>query len=347
VVLEPFKTGAPATLQNEHDTGRLVTFVTQTNRLSSVFRSTDTGTGWTAMAFPGDADGGVNPGGQALTNCAILADRTDATVVYVSGDCEPTNSGAADGATNWTGRIFRGDADSGGPQWTAAVANGANNTAPHADSRAMVFDANGVLLEADDGGLYRLLDAATNSRRWVSCNGNLRVNEIWSLAYDPLNNVIFTGNQDTGTAVQPGRLPDPVDLNYDGAADDVATRSVWRQITQGDGNTEAAVVVRGADGLERTVRLVMGNSLTAFLRMEFDNTGADVTPPATTRPDGRRVNQFNNVLVDIDPSQNPNPDPNEVGLRLSDTQPIRSGLYPEDRDGNFLIAPLVVNAVDP
>ena len=40
--------------------------------------------------------------------------------------------------------------------WTAKLKDkGGNNTAPHADSRDLAFDANGSLLESDDGGVYR------------------------------------------------------------------------------------------------------------------------------------------------------------------------------------------------
>jgi len=50
------------------------------------------------------------------------------------------------------------------------VCNGANGTAPHADSRVMVFDANRNLLHADDGGINRLLnpDGQIGVRQWVA-----------------------------------------------------------------------------------------------------------------------------------------------------------------------------------
>jgi hypothetical protein len=58
-------------------------------------------------------------------------------------------------------------------------AAGANNTCIHADSRNMVFDPNGNLLEMDDGGIYRLTNpngapAPQPARRWDTVGGNLK-----------------------------------------------------------------------------------------------------------------------------------------------------------------------------
>src|SRR5881397_1571758 len=77
--------------------------------------------------------------------------------------------------------VFRGDAAQlPGNPWQSVVCNGANGTAPHADSRAMVFDSSGNLLHADDGGIYQLLDPdnAAGVRRWVAVNGDIRAIEL-------------------------------------------------------------------------------------------------------------------------------------------------------------------------
>src|SRR5205807_1527878 len=78
-------------------------------------------------------------------------------------------------------------------------------TSPHPDSRAIVL-AGGNLWESDDGGVYQLHnpgDAAAGSpRQWVSKNGDLRITEVYSVAYDPINNAILVGAQDNGAAAQ-------------------------------------------------------------------------------------------------------------------------------------------------
>src|SRR5262249_45273357 len=143
---------------------------------------------------------GIHPGGQGGSNFSIVADPVLPNVVYVGGDTQP-GSGArlaidnptgdgvsqpsnasptASGATDFTARIFRGDAfqlrgaagPGSGQQWTwvtgkssndpnnpMSIVSGAGGTAPHSDSRVLAFvgtGASATLLEGDDGGLFRL-----------------------------------------------------------------------------------------------------------------------------------------------------------------------------------------------
>jgi hypothetical protein len=170
--------------------------------LQGVFRSTNLGASWTAMGVPADP---VFPKGQgAQLHGSLVADPLNPNVVFVGGD------GAFLGGPNnhEAGLTFRGDASLQDP-WTSVVGRGADGTAPHADTRAMVFDANGNILQSNDGGIYRLVnpnDPAT--RRWVSVNGDIHTTEFHSVAYDPVSNVVFGGTQDNGTIVQtaPGSL---------------------------------------------------------------------------------------------------------------------------------------------
>ena len=48
----------------------------------------------------------------------------------------------------------------------------ANDSAPHIDSRDMVLDANGELIEVDGGGIYRRTNPLDNTGDWFSLNGN-------------------------------------------------------------------------------------------------------------------------------------------------------------------------------
>ncbi|KKM64909.1 hypothetical protein LCGC14_1496670, partial [marine sediment metagenome] len=144
-------------------------------RAMGVLRSADQGaTAWTPIGTLPN----VNPGGQAQTHFSMIADDSG-TRVYVGGDVRNTSP--------WVGNIVMGN--STGNTWTAIVMTGANNTAPHADFRDMVFDSNGSLIETDDGGIYRLTTPSAGARVWQSLNGDLRITEAISLAYDPLNNV--------------------------------------------------------------------------------------------------------------------------------------------------------------
>ena len=167
---------------------------------AAVFRSDNFGATWTALGAPMPT---IFPGGQISTNGAISADPADPNVVFVSGDRQDLPN--PNGCGNFTGNTFRGDASLlPGSPWQSVDCNGANGTSPHADSRAMVFDANGNLLESDDGGIYRLLDPnnLSGQRQWVSANGNVRPTEFHSVAFDPLSGIVFGGTQDVGTPIQ-------------------------------------------------------------------------------------------------------------------------------------------------
>ena len=208
-------------------------------QLAGLFRSADQGGNWIAMDVPQTNEGGPivglqpreKPGSQGSTHFSIVADPNDPNIVYVGGDRQARNAGpdmilsTSDdtwpnfiGATNFTGRLFRGDASvapTGGvpsPQWehlthlntVGAIPGGgtASNSSPHADSREMIFDANGDLIEGDDGGIYRRTSPVDNTGDWFSLNSNLQTTEFHNIAYDTVSNIIIGGAQDTGTHEQ-------------------------------------------------------------------------------------------------------------------------------------------------
>lgn len=199
--------------------------IANSGRLAGIFRSGDGGNTWTAMDIPGTIEDGVfigiHPGGQASLHMSIAADPTDANIVYLGGDRQPffgEGSGGPGffpnsiGAVNFSGRLFRGDASQpSGSQWAhlthssslgAAGGGTASNSSPHADSREMAFDADGNLLETDDGGIYRRTSPRSDTGDWFSVNGDLAVKEIHNGAYDNFTNTHFSGNQDNGTTFQ-------------------------------------------------------------------------------------------------------------------------------------------------
>jgi len=167
-------------------------------RLEGVFRSTDRGGNWVAMGTPVQD---IFPGGQGDTSHgALVTDPKDPNVVFIAGDIQDV---ATEGG--FTATIYRGIFNPARrtTAWENAAARGARNTAPHGDSRALVFDANGNILEADDGGLYRLnRPDQPAARSWGSVIGNLQVTEAHSAAYDDLARVFFSGNQDNDATMQ-------------------------------------------------------------------------------------------------------------------------------------------------
>ena len=263
-------TALTAPLVHNHRPGQQITLVNDRERLEGVFRATGAGTVWTGLGAPTTPEflngayylAGVNPGGQGNLHFSIVADPTIANVVYVGGDRQPAPLPNSIGARNLSGRLFIGDSLlQPSIRWQPITHNFADpdgiggnpGTAPHADSRAMAFAGND-LLEADDGGIYRLKNPSTLAgREWESINGDLRVGEMYSVAYDRLNNVVLAGNQDTGVAeqVNPGQP------------------YVWRTVLQGDGSIQAVEVVDA-----NTVnRYSLGGALDSLTRRTVETGG--------------------------------------------------------------------------
>lgn len=246
--------------------------VINNGQLNGLWRSADQGANWTQMDTPVTNEGGTSvglqprqkPGSQGAVHFSIRADRIDPELVYVGGDRQPTGGGGgfpnSIGATDFTGRLFRCDSgNAANAQCTPLTHNGTpNNSAPHADSREMVFDANGDLIEGDDGGLYRRTDPELSTGVWQSMNGNLQITEHHSCAYDGVSDRVVCGNQDTGTVTQ----------NAAGGATYVSTHVA-------DGGFVAI-----SDATAPSVRYTSTNSFSQITRRTCDaaNTCANASP---------------------------------------------------------------------
>jgi hypothetical protein len=170
--------------------------VTPRFTLSGVFRSTNQGGNWTALGVPSPP---IFPGGQGSIHGALAADPTSPIVVFIAGDRQDSPFPNANGCHSFTANTFRYT----GTAWENVVCNGAQGTSPHPDARGMQFDANGNLLQTNDGGIYRLANPNTAAtRQWVPVVGNIRPTEFHSVAFDPLSKVTFGGAQDNGTPYQ-------------------------------------------------------------------------------------------------------------------------------------------------
>ena len=263
-------------------------------QLAAVTWSTNQGGSWMPMDVPSifiggnivgiqpdeGEDEGEDPGSQGRIHFSLVADPNDANLVYVGGDAQSGTGPDNDmfpnpiGAQTYSGNLFRGDrsvaqGSNANPvlvsaQWTPVTDSfTAGGSAPHADSRRMVFDAAGNLLESDDGGVYRRTSPANAGGDWSSVNGNLRVTEFWTVSFDTVNNVVFGGAQDTGTEEQS------------------ATNSfTYDEITKGDGFFSA---VDNTSVANQSVRYTMGNTFKSFRRRVFDNTNSQVGATATVQ----------------------------------------------------------------
>jgi hypothetical protein len=77
----------------------------------------------------------IFPLGQTRPHGALAADPVDPNVIFIAGDAGGT----------WRGDVSLLPAS----PWTEVDFGNAQGTAPHTDSRRVVFDANGNLLQAN------------------------------------------------------------------------------------------------------------------------------------------------------------------------------------------------------
>jgi hypothetical protein len=253
--------------------------ITFENQLAGVFRSGDGGGSFTAMDQPGTTEDdnpspifvGLHPGGQAGIHMSIAADPNNANIVYIGGDRQPgafsdgNNAGMGDdqfpnsiNAMTYSGRMFRGDASQGaGSQWVSLTHSGtANNTSAHADSRDMMFDANGNLLESDDGGIYKRTLPQNATGDWFSINGSLQNTEVHSAAYDSNSDILGGGAQDNSQGHQLSTA-DPA----------------WRTLLGGDGG-DYIVDTQTLAGTNQSIRYTSSQNLGNFVRIIYDSSNA-------------------------------------------------------------------------
>ncbi len=197
--------------------------------VSGVFRSTTFGASWTPFSnLPGTGE-------QGNVHWAMAADPDDPQLVFVGGQ-----------SGNYLGNAQTGT-------WTRLVGAATNNSGSHADHRFFAYDLAGNILDANDGGLYRLVDPDnTATRAYESLNGNLQITEVnsrFSLAYDTLNDIAVIGTQDNGTAQTT-----------------IAGEPYYRDMTGGDGNSTAVEI----DG-NVSYRYFMSNNWGYLSRFQYDN----------------------------------------------------------------------------
>jgi hypothetical protein len=205
--------------------GRLFVIVVVSGRAQYIgFTDNPAAPAWTAMDLPRTLESngeieGLHPGGQGDIHLSIAVDRNFPNIVYVAGDRQDDPFPNFIGARDFSGRLFRGDtnvAPTGAvpsPQWKhltnlnsiTQISGGgtARNSAPHADSRELVIDAKGDLINVNDGGIYRRTSPQNNTGDWFSINGDIQTAEFHDVAYDNnSNSILIGGAQDTGTPQQ-------------------------------------------------------------------------------------------------------------------------------------------------
>ncbi len=160
--------------------------------LDNIYKSVDGGLDWVPVTklpaeYFGSPTGGFNANvAQGNYNNAIV--ELNPSTVYVGGAEIDPNTGLQDDY----------ETTNGGATWTD-ISIDINGNGPHTDNHAMVLDANGNLLDGNDGGIYRLVPGGTFGL-WQDLNGNLATTQFYSVTTNPTDpNIILGGTQDNGT----------------------------------------------------------------------------------------------------------------------------------------------------
>src|SRR5439155_399370 len=122
----------------------------------------------------------------------VAVSPANANTAFVAGSENGVNANG-----NFVNQVF--ETTNGGTAWTD-ITTGSDGNGVHPDHHAMTFDANGLLLDGNDGGVWRLANAAVNSIIWNNLNGNLATLQFIGIGLDPATpDVAYGGTQDNGT----------------------------------------------------------------------------------------------------------------------------------------------------
>ncbi len=247
-------------------------------RLDSLFRLDSFG--MQEMELP---DKPIHPGDQGEKNFSIVADPLDPTQVYIGGD---RLGDEADYSCNGKyANLLRGthDPSTFSTTWEPIICSGANNTAPHSDSRDMKFIPGHpeLLLQADDGGIYALdRSGGESSKTWKSKIGDLQLGEVVVVGYNSTDDLFLAGLQDNGVTRQTS-----------------STNNVWDIIPSGV-NADASPNTFGGDGYVTLVdpnnpraATILVNNFNSLYQVEFNANGTikDLTPDNSSVSTARKI----------------------------------------------------------
>jgi len=182
-----------------------------TNGLAGMFKSTDGGTTWNAIATPLGTGGGGSTndfcGAQCWYDMSMVVSPTNASLLYVGGSYNYSlGNGGIYMSTN------------GGTSWSSVNPGTLSSEGVHPDVHAFGFGNGGAkLYVGDDGGAWSTTQVGATSLQWTNLNPTLAITQFYpglSISEGSAN-LALDGTQDNGTQLYSG--------------------SSWATVTCGDG----------------------------------------------------------------------------------------------------------------
>jgi photosystem II stability/assembly factor-like uncharacterized protein len=149
--------------------------------------------------------------GQGFYDTAIAVSPTNPNVVFAAGDVNLFGANPSNGVVETT---------DGGKTWSD-IGLGLDGSSPHTDHHGLTFDADGTLLDVNDGGVWQLTNPSISAPVWTDLNANIQTIEFVGIAINPQDpHIAYGGSQDNGRE----KFTD----NYTG-------KTSWTNIRGGDG----------------------------------------------------------------------------------------------------------------
>jgi photosystem II stability/assembly factor-like uncharacterized protein len=154
-----------------------------------MFKTTDGGTNWTEITGIQDYMKGRGGFGEGDYDSTLAIDPNNPNRIFAGG------SQNVDGNSLSIIQVLNGV--------VSDIDQGIGGTGPHPDHHGIAFDANGRLLDGNDGGIWRLEFGA--GFKWTDINGDLDTVQFTGIALHPTDpNIAYGGTQDNGTVKYTG-----------------------------------------------------------------------------------------------------------------------------------------------